>query len=182
MEWPPDWRAKPASGVFFWIPASKGEVPWGNDSRRKTDVLLFGVNCMRTVGLCCLWAATLWADMGAHSSENRVQTPGCTDQSPKQCVDLALDAMGGRERLQQIRSVRLQTIGHTALAEQSYRQDPFITSYESGQTTLDLANHHVLREAKLSWPEADPNEAEVDTVWVAGANGCVRRTKAGDSL
>jgi hypothetical protein len=137
---------------------------------------------MRTVGLCCLWAATLWADMGAHSSENRVQTPGCTDQSPKQCVDLALDAMGGRERLQQIRSVRLQTIGHTALAEQSYRQDPFITSYESGQTTLDLANHHVLREAKLSWPEADPNEAEVDTVWVAGANGCVRRTKGGDSL
>jgi hypothetical protein len=89
--------------------------------------------------------------------------------------------MGGRDRLQQIRSVRLQTIGHTALAEQSYRQDPFITSYERGQTTLDLANHRVLREAKLSWPEADPNEAEVDTVWVVGANGCVRRTKGGDS-
>jgi hypothetical protein len=89
--------------------------------------------------------------------------------------------MGGGDRLQQIKIVRLRTIQHTALAEQSYRQDPFITSYESDQTTLDLANQRVLTEGKLTWPEADTNQAEVDFTWTAGPNGCVRRSKNGDS-
>jgi hypothetical protein len=91
--------------------------------------------------------------------------PGCANQSAKQCVGLALDAMGGREHLQQVQSVRLHTIAHTLLMEQSYRQVPFITSYERGQVTYDLANQRVLKEAKLTWPEADARRSDSDSIW-----------------
>jgi hypothetical protein len=37
--------------------------------------------------------------------------------------------MGGREKLAAIKTEQLDVIGHTELMEQSYRQDPFITSY-----------------------------------------------------
>lgn len=99
----------------------------------------------------------------------------------KQCLDLALAAMGGRERLRQVRSVRLQTIGHTLLMEQSYRQAPFITSYERGQATFDLANQRAQTEMKMTWPESDPNQADSDIAVVAGPEGCVTRAKEGDS-
>ena len=136
---------------------------------------------MRRAWLCLLAAASLLTSTAAYSREDRADVPGCKDKSPLQCVDFAMEAMGGRDRLQQIKSVRLHTIEHTALAEQSYRQDPFITSYERGQTTLDLANQRVLTKAKVTWPEADPNQAELDSVWVAGPDGCVHRTKGGDT-
>ena len=107
--------------------------------------------------------------------------PGCTSQTAKQCLDLALDAMGGRERLEQLKSVRLEIIGHTLLMEQSYRQDPFITSYERGRVTFDLANQRVLTELKLTWPESDGNQADSDSVVVAGPDGGVTRSKNGDA-
>jgi len=116
----------------------------------------------------------------AQGKESSVSGLGCGDKSAKQCVDLALDAMGGRDRLQQVQSVRLQTIGHTLLTEQSYRQEPFITSYERGQITLDLANRRLLKEVKLTWPESEPNESDVDVVLVVGPDGGVHRTKSGD--
>jgi hypothetical protein len=89
--------------------------------------------------------------------------------------------MGGRERLQQVKSVRLETIGHTLLMEQSYRQEPFITSYERDRTTLDLVNHRVLTEAKQTWPESDANQSESESTLVVGPDGGVYRGKAGDS-
>jgi hypothetical protein len=89
--------------------------------------------------------------------------------------------MGGRERLQQVKSVRLQTIGHTLLAEQSYRQEPFITSYERDQTVLDLVNHRVLTEAKQTWPESDANQSDSESTLVVGLEGGVYRRKSGDS-
>jgi len=89
--------------------------------------------------------------------------------------------MGGRERLQQVASVRLQTVGHTLLTEQSYRQAPFITSYERGGTTLDLANQRLLKEANLTWPESDPNQSDSDTTLLVGPGGGVYHTKFGDS-
>jgi len=64
------------------------------------------------------------------AQEHSAGGPGCVDQSARQCIDRAFEAKGGRERLQQIKSVRLHTIGHSLLVEQSYRQEPFITSYE----------------------------------------------------
>src|SRR5215472_17188160 len=113
--------------------------------------------------------------------KSRPAAPGCEQKTAQECVALALDAMGGRERLEQLKSVRLQTIGHTLLVEQSYRQAPFIASYERGQTILDLANQRMLREGKLTWPEADPNQSDADFAWVAGLEGGVTRGKNGDA-
>src|SRR5580692_7110636 len=103
--------------------------------------------------------------------------PGCANQTAKQCVGLALDAMGGRERLEQVKSVRLEIIGHTLLMEQSYRQEPFITAYVRGRVTFDLANQRVLTELKLTWPESDGNQADSDSVVVVGPDGGVTRSK-----
>jgi hypothetical protein len=136
---------------------------------------------MRRIWLCLYAAAVLWRSVGVEAKESSPSAPGCDENTPKQCLDLALGAMGGRDRLQQVKIVRLQTIRHTLLAEQSYRQDPFITSYERGQTTLDLDNLRVLKEAKLTWPESDPDQSDSDSTLVVGPEGGVHRTKDGDS-
>ena len=117
----------------------------------------------------------------AQAKEKAMVVPGCAQQSPQQCVTAALEAMGGRERLQQVSSVRMQTVGHTLLMEQSYRQAPFITSYERGHMTLDLANQRLFAETKLTWPESDPNQSDSDTTLVVGQDGGVYHTKFGDS-
>ena len=96
-------------------------------------------NRMRKAWLYLSAAAALWANTGAQAKENPAGRPGCAHESAKQCVGLALEAMGSPERLEQVKSVRLHTIGNTLLMEQSYRQAPFITSYERGRTTFDLA-------------------------------------------
>lgn len=110
-----------------------------------------------------------------------LSNPGCEQLNPMQCLALSLKAMGGRERLLAVKSVRLQTIGHTLLMEQSYRQEPFITSYETVHTILDLANGHALSNVRLTWPESDAGQSEVETVTVVGPEGGVRRDKDGDS-
>lgn len=108
-------------------------------------------------------------------------TAGCAHENAQQCVSLALDAMGSRERLRKIVSVRLQTVGHTLLMEQSYRQSPFITSYERAETTLDLLNQRLLTNAKLTWPESDPQQSDSETTLVVGPSGGVYRGKDGDT-
>ena len=118
---------------------------------------------------------------GARANERPMGTPGCIHESAQQCVTAALEAMGGRERLQQVTSVRLQTVGHTLLMEQSYRQAPFIAAYQRGHTTMDLANQRLLTEAKLTWPESDPNQSDSETTLVVGSDGGVYHTKFGDS-
>jgi hypothetical protein len=121
----------------------------------------------------CLSAVT-------HADE-KAASPGCAHESAQQCVTAALEAMGGRERLQKVASIRMETAGHTLLMEQSYRQAPFSTSYERDHITMDLANQRLLNEAKLTWPESDPNQSDSDTTLVVGAEGGVYRTKFGDS-
>src|SRR5258708_28820386 len=118
---------------------------------------------------------------GGRGSDKSTGAPGCAHESPQQCVTAALEAMGGRERLQEVASARLQTVGHTLLMEQSYRQAPFITSYERGRTTLDLANQRLLKEANLTWPESDPNQSDSETTLLVGSGGGVYHTKFGDS-
>jgi hypothetical protein len=118
---------------------------------------------------------------GSHAGEKSAPVPGCAHESPQQCITAALEAMGGRERLQQLSSVRLQTVGHTLLMEQSYRQAPFITAYERGSMTLDLANQRLLSEEKLTWPESDPHQSDSDTTMAVGPDGGVYHTKFGDS-
>jgi hypothetical protein len=117
---------------------------------------------------------------GVHADE-KAGAPGCAHESAQQCVTAALEAMGGRERLRKVASIRMETTGHTLLMEQSYRQSPFITSYEREHITLDLANQRLLNEAKLTWPESDPNQSDSDTTLVVGVEGGVYRTKFGDS-
>lgn len=136
---------------------------------------------MRKGWLCLLMTAALWPGLRAYSQENAANEPGCNGRSAKQCLDLALEAMGGSDRLVQVKGLRLQTVSHTALAEQSYRQEPFIASYERSQTTLDLANQRLLADTTLTWPEADPNNSEFKSIWVASNEGCVIRGKNSDS-
>jgi hypothetical protein len=116
-----------------------------------------------------------------HVKEKPASAPGCADESAQQCVTAAIEAMGGREALLQVASIRLQTIGYTELMEQSYRQSPFITSYERGSITIDLTNQRMLTESKLTWPESDPNQSDSDTTLVVGPDGGVYHTKFGDS-
>ena len=118
---------------------------------------------------------------GAQAKNTPFVNPGCERQSPKECLNLALQAMGGRERFQEVKSVRVHTIGHTVLMEQSYRQAPFISSYEKATTTLDLANQRMLSDVTMTWPEADDNQAEFNSVTVVGPEGGVRRGKNADS-
>jgi len=136
---------------------------------------------MRKTGLYLCVAAALWMTAVIQANDNPEGRPGCAQASPKQCVALALDAMGGRARLEQVKSVRLQTAGHTFLMEQSYRQAPFISSYERAQTTLDLANQRVLIESKVTWPQSDPNQPDFESTLVVGPDGCVSRAKNGDT-
>jgi hypothetical protein len=126
-------------------------------------------------------AAALVVSVNAGSHEAPSATPGCPDASPQLCVGLALDAMGGRARLEQLKSVRLQRIGRTLLVEQSYRQAPFITAYQRDVTTLDLAQGRVLIKATLTWPESDPDQSDSEATLVVGAEGGVYRGKDADT-
>lgn len=103
------------------------------------------------------------------------RTPGCDGIDAKQCVELALASMGGRDRLSALQSVRLEVVGHTALMEQSYRQSPFITSYERDKTVLDLKGQRLMNAQHVVWPESDPKTAEYDATLVVGADGGVIR-------
>jgi hypothetical protein len=136
----------------------------------------------RRIGVYVLMvsAVCMAADASA-KPKHPPEPPGCANQSPLQCVVAALDAMGGRERLQQVTSIRLQTIGHTLLEEQSYRQAPFITSYEHRHVTFDLTNQRLVAQVTLTWPESDPNQSDTDTTLVVGSDGGVYHTKFGDS-
>lgn len=140
-----------------------------------------GFDVQRTLAMLLLTAACMFTAGGVQAKQKSTSIPGCPDESPQQCVTAALEAMGGRERLQQVASIRLQTVGHTLLMEQSYRQAPFITSYERDHITMDLANQRLLAEAKLTWPESDRNQSDSDTTLVVGPDGGVYHTKFGDS-
>ena len=70
----------------------------------------------RNLGLCIwvAWGLCTSANAAVHTHEKAAVAPGCAQESPQQCITAALEAMGGRERLQQVSSVRLQTVGHSA--------------------------------------------------------------------
>jgi hypothetical protein len=117
--------------------------------------------------------------LSAHA--NPPSTPGCSGLTPTACLEQSLTAMGGRAKLEAIRSLQLDAISHTALMEQSYRQAPFITSYERDRVTLDFAGSRVRTAAHGIWPESDLNEAESDNVLIATPQGGVYHGKEGDS-
>ena len=115
------------------------------------------------------------------SHDGIVGHPGCAGLDVRACLGLALAAMGGRDRLAAIHDEQIDEIGHTALAEQSYRQAPFITSYSRDQLTLDFDKSRLLDHDHGVWPEADPHQAESDATLVVTGQGGVYRGKNGDS-
>jgi hypothetical protein len=110
------------------------------------------------LALCSLLWATpgLAAPAAAH--------PGCGGLDARRCVEQAITAMGGRERLAAVATAQFDLAQHTALTEQSYRQAPFTTSYERQQITLDLAGKRVRIEDRLLWPEADPGADSAEMI------------------
>jgi hypothetical protein len=135
---------------------------------------------------CAKWAVFLAAAIPSASSQILAapalpRAPGCEAITAKDCVELALTAMGGRDRLAALKSVRLDVIAHTALMEQSYRQAPFITSYERDKDTLDLAGQRLLSQQHSVWPESDPGTAESDITFIAGPSGAVYQSGGKDS-
>ena len=120
-----------------------------------------------------LFSALILSHPSARVLAQSPETPGCEKLTAAQCVDQALAAMGGRDRLAALKSVRLDVIGHTELMEQSYRQDPFITSYERDKVVLDLEHQRLLQNQHSVWPESDPGTAESDLVLIATPNGGV---------
>jgi hypothetical protein len=107
--------------------------------------------------------------------------PGCTDVGAGTCIARALDAMGGRHRLSEVRSVALDVIGHTELMEQSYRQAPFITAYHRNKILLDLGGGRMREDGHDVWPESDPAQAELDLSLIVTADGGGFADPKGDS-
>ena len=103
----------------------------------------------------------------------------CQKAGPKGCLALAVDAMGG-SRLDGVKSMTYETVGHTLLVEQSYRQEPFIASYERSKGNLDLAGNRIRVESTLTWPESDPGQSESHSTLVADADGCVQKSATSD--
>jgi hypothetical protein len=89
-------------------------------------------------------------------------------------------AVLGEKDLNSISSLEFTEIGHTQIAEQSYRQEPFLNSYERLNELVDLKGKRVYRETKMTWPESDPGPAEISAVVVVGIDGGVRRSKNAD--
>ena len=126
--------------------------------------------------------ATVIPAQGTEKAAGRTNMPltdvACESAGPKGCLALAADAMGGAARLGAVKSVSYESVGHTLLVEQSYRQDPFIASYERSKIKVDLEGKKVRIETQLTWPESDPGQAESQSAMVASAEGCVRKVSA----
>jgi hypothetical protein len=100
---------------------------------------------------------------------------------PKACLALALAAMGGRERLEAVNSISVEGIRHTLLVEQSYRQEPFITSYSRTNEKIDFVGQRLLVKQHLTWPESDAGQSESDSTLVIGPEGGVYRSDRPDT-
>jgi hypothetical protein len=138
------------------------------------------------VAIPVLFAAPLWARSASRtltqSTEpvTTAQTPGCEGTDAKACLNRAIEAMGGRERLAAIKTVHLDVLQHTKLVEQSYRQTPFITSYERDQVVIDHPGQRYLAKQHSVWPEADLKGADSDLTLVVTAQGGVYRVNGKD--
>ncbi|WP_426699681.1 hypothetical protein ACPPVV_09610 [Rhodanobacter sp. Col0626] len=110
-----------------------------------------------------------------------VEHPGCESMDAKACVQQAINAMGGSGKLAGIHSASYETIGHTVLAEQSYRQQPFITSYEHEKVVVDFDHQRLVRDEHVTWPESDPHGADFDVTLIATPQGGVYQTKQGQA-
>jgi hypothetical protein len=125
---------------------------------------------------------TAWSQSPAgHESKSATSTQVCSGVSAADCLGVALAAMGGRDRLEAIRTVHFVDTGHTLLIEQSYRQDPFVVAYQHDAVTMDLANARLKSDTVLSWPESDNDQFELKLTSVVGTDGGVYRQSGPDT-
>lgn len=133
-----------------------------------------------SVALVSLSAIALTgAQQGASSNTDAgitVKDSACQKAGPRGCLELALEAMGGKERMETLKSLGMDIVQHTLLVEQSYRQAPFITSYEHLKIKVDFIGNRIYRESHQTWPESDPGDSESDSILVAGLTGGVTRS------
>jgi len=127
-------------------------------------------------GALATLALVLTAAPGVSAAAN-ANRPGCESLDARQCVELALTAMGGRARLAAISNAQFDIVGHTLLTEQSYRQEPFITAYRRSRQSIDFAKGRESTTTRVLWPESDPDtaSAESETTLVSTAAAAVVR-------
>lgn len=104
----------------------------------------------------------------------------CRSISARDCLGLVVNAVGDKKQLDLFTSLQFSSIGHTQIAEQSYRQEPFLTSYERTKEIIDFRGKRVFREIQMTWPESDPGPTETSMTVVTGPDGGIRRTAKGD--
>jgi hypothetical protein len=114
------------------------------------------------------------------SSAGPAPGDACAKLEAKACLALAFEAMGGRARVEGLRTLRFTAAGHTELTEQSYRQEPFITSYERLNVSVDFAGGRAVRNSHLTWPEADSGSSDMESTLVAGSAGGVVHASGAD--
>jgi hypothetical protein len=134
-------------------------------------LVVFSLSAVATNGLATDYAG----------SPPAFSAPGCEKIEAKECVSLAIDAMGGRQKLEAIQSASSDVIGHTALMEQSYRQAPFITSYERDHIIVDFAHKRVFDAQHGVWPEADLKGSDSDVILITTPDGGAYRSGKNDS-
>lgn len=119
------------------------------------------LKCMAAVAAACLAVAP------AIHAQTSPATPGCEGLDARACLQLSIKAMGGRDRLDAVTGAEIQGLGHTLLMEQSYRQAPFLSSYQRFHEWLDFAGQRLRTEQSLTWPQAggtNPTEIQVTIV------------------
>ncbi|HEY1498980.1 MAG TPA: MBL fold metallo-hydrolase [Acidobacteriaceae bacterium] len=126
-------------------------------------------------------AAFLLAAVTAQAATGSATNPGCERLQARACLDQAEAAMGGHDKLAGVKTMRLDVISHRALMEQSYRQAPFITSYERDQVTLDFAGRRLFEKQHAVWPESDLKQADSDLTLIVTPAGGVYRSDGQDS-
>ena len=93
------------------------------------------------------------------------------------CVEVSIDAMGGREKLASVKTLQYESLAYTELTEQSYRQAPFVNSYTHTKGTIDFPRQRLISEVENTWPESDPGQAKSTATVVASPDGAVQRGK-----
>ncbi|HKZ11918.1 MAG TPA: MBL fold metallo-hydrolase [Rhodanobacteraceae bacterium] len=131
--------------------------------------------------LGAITCATACAAPGArtHAQEDH---PGCQRITARQCVVLAVVAMGGEKTLAAIHTEQLDMVGHRLLAEQSYQQAPFLTSYTRTRRNVDFERGRVADAIQNLWPESDlgSKRAEATYTIVATPDAAVIHGEKGD--
>ena len=147
------------------------------DRRKLVRRMACALGCVAATAAIPALATDIPQDGSAATAEAH---PGCGHLDAHACVEQAMTAMGGRNRLAALANVHYQTSSHVALTEQSYRQQPFITAYERDDLTIDFAKQRLLRIAKVVWPESDPHQYEISQTLVATPQGGVYRADKTD--